>query len=207
MQPELPYLNETHKKPLGERLGAFLVSGGENLVTLPEVGHIQPLRLSFQPKDPAVHLLDCRILNLGWGYLIIGERLKLTESQLLRRISQHNQDLANLSRELRQKNLALQDMMAQLQRTAAEKEQLIAQLQDSLLQVKTLKGLLPICASCKKIRTDQGYWEQIEDYLKEHSEAEFSHGICPACASELYDDFFNGEVESTRKENGQDKKN
>ncbi len=54
---------------------------------------------------------------------------------------------------------------------------------------KTLKGFLPICASCKKIRDDQGFWNQIESYIRAHSEAEFSHSICPDCAKELYPDF------------------
>ena len=60
---------------------------------------------------------------------------------------------------------------------------------------KTLKGFLPICATCKKIRDDQGYWNQIESYIKDHSEAEFSHGICPDCAKKLYPDMdlFNDE--------------
>ena len=56
----------------------------------------------------------------------------------------------------------------------------------ALLEVKMLRGFLPICASCKKIRDDEGYWNQIESYIKEHSEAEFSHGICPECAKKLY---------------------
>ena len=60
----------------------------------------------------------------------------------------------------------------------------------ALAQVRTLRGLLPICASCKKIRDDQGYWKQIESYIRDHSEAEFSHGICPDCAKNLYPDFY-----------------
>lgn len=60
------------------------------------------------------------------------------------------------------------------------------QLQQALNEVKTLKGLLPICASCKKIRDDTGYWKQIESYIKDHSEAEFTHGICPECADVVY---------------------
>ncbi len=67
-----------------------------------------------------------------------------------------------------------------------EKENLISKLQDALSQVKKLSGFLPICASCKKVRDDQGYWNQIETYIKNHSEAEFSHGICPDCAKKLY---------------------
>ncbi len=57
-----------------------------------------------------------------------------------------------------------------------------------LLELKTLSGLLPICASCKKIRDDKGYWEQIESYITNHSEAVFSHGICPDCIKKLYPD-------------------
>ncbi len=61
-------------------------------------------------------------------------------------------------------------------------------VQEALAEVKTLSGLLPICASCKKIRDDQGYWQQIERYVTVHSEAEFSHGVCPPCAKKLYPD-------------------
>lgn len=61
-------------------------------------------------------------------------------------------------------------------------------LEVALLNVKTLKGLLPLCAHCKKVRDDQGYWNKLEAYLKKHSEAEFSHGICPECATKYYPD-------------------
>lgn len=68
-------------------------------------------------------------------------------------------------------------------------EQLMVKMKEALEEVKTLSGFLPICASCKKIRDDKGYWNQIESYLKEHSGAEFSHSICPDCAKTLYPDF------------------
>lgn len=71
-----------------------------------------------------------------------------------------------------------------------EKERLIAQLEEALLQVKRLSGLLPICASCKRIRDEGGGWQQIEDYIAVHSEADFSHGICPECARKLYPDVY-----------------
>lgn len=71
-----------------------------------------------------------------------------------------------------------------------EKEELIAQLEDALLQVKRLSGLLPICASCKRIRNEEGGWQQIEDYIACHSEADFSHGICPQCARRLYPEVY-----------------
>jgi len=62
------------------------------------------------------------------------------------------------------------------------------QLLQALKEIKTLSGLLPICASCKKIRDDKGYWNQIEDFIQQRSDALFSHAICPACAKKLYPD-------------------
>lgn len=67
-------------------------------------------------------------------------------------------------------------------------QQRTAQLREARTTIKTLKGFLPICASCKNIRNDQGYWQQIESYIKEHSDADFSHGLCPTCAKKLYPD-------------------
>jgi preprotein translocase subunit YajC len=71
-----------------------------------------------------------------------------------------------------------------------EREKLIAELQDAVTKIKTLGGLLPICSNCKKIRDDKGYWNQIESYIRDHSEAEFTHGICPKCAKKLYPKLF-----------------
>lgn len=73
-----------------------------------------------------------------------------------------------------------------IQKAHIEKDNLIVELKEALSKVKTLSGLLPICASCKKIRDDRGYWNQIESYICDHSEAEFSHSICPECARKLY---------------------
>jgi len=67
----------------------------------------------------------------------------------------------------------------------------INELQATLSKVKTLSGMLPICSSCKKIRNDEGYWTQIEAYIMEYSEADFSHGICPSCAVEMYPELYN----------------
>jgi hypothetical protein len=62
------------------------------------------------------------------------------------------------------------------------------ELQEAIVEIKTLQGILPICSSCKKIRDDKGYWSQIEAYIQKHSEATFSHGMCPECSDKLYGD-------------------
>jgi len=74
-----------------------------------------------------------------------------------------------------------------LQKDLEEKN---AQLQAALDNIKTLKGLIPICANCKNIRDDEGYWHLVEAYIRDRSEAEFSHGICPDCAKKLYPEFY-----------------
>lgn len=70
----------------------------------------------------------------------------------------------------------------------------LAELRDALDHVKTLRGIVPICASCKRIRDDQGYWKQVEAYVREHTNAEFSHGICPECAAKLYPEYYKAQV-------------
>jgi PAS domain S-box-containing protein len=71
----------------------------------------------------------------------------------------------------------------------AERERLITELQEALADVRLLSGLVPICANCKKIRDDQGYWTQIESYIQDRSDAKFSHSICPDCAAKLYPNY------------------
>ncbi len=100
--------------------------------------------------------------------------------RLQKEIIQHSND--NLQKEIDEHKL-----------TQDEKDKLIVDLKNALTELKTLSGLLPICASCKKIRDDQGYWNQIELYITDHSEAEFSHGICPDCAKKLYPGFSEAE--------------
>jgi len=70
-----------------------------------------------------------------------------------------------------------------------KKEELFAELQEAYNKVKRLSGLIPICAQCKKIRDDSGYWNQVESYISEHSDAVFSHGICPDCMEKLYPEY------------------
>jgi hypothetical protein len=84
--------------------------------------------------------------------------------------------------------LAIEDITDR-KREEEEREELVKELQDALAKVKTLSGFLPICSSCKKIRNDTGYWNQIEAYIGDHSETEFSHSICPECIKELYPEY------------------
>jgi len=75
-------------------------------------------------------------------------------------------------------------------KAAKEREQLITQLENALQEVRRLSGLLPICSSCKKIRDEAGDWQQLEEYIHTHSEADFTHGICPQCAVKLYPEIY-----------------
>jgi HAMP domain-containing protein len=95
----------------------------------------------------------------------------------------------NLERRVEERTAELSVANEALVRLNYEKDLAIDGLQDALEKISTLRGLLPICASCKKIRDDKGYWNQIEVYISEHTQADFSHGICPDCAKELYGEF------------------
>ncbi|MDA8431501.1 MAG: hypothetical protein M0Z60_00905, partial [Nitrospiraceae bacterium] len=90
--------------------------------------------------------------------------------------------------EISRVNERLQREISERQMAEMEREMLIEELREALSNVKTLSGLLPICAWCKKIRDDSGYWRQVEAYVSEHSDAEFTHAICPHCMEKLRDD-------------------
>ena len=107
--------------------------------------------------------------------------LRKAHDELEHRIKERTADLEKANKQLQYEVK---------ERVAAErqKEGLINELQLALSEVKKLSGLLPICASCKKIRDDRGYWNQIETYISSHSEAVFSHSLCPVCIDKLYGD-------------------
>jgi len=113
-------------------------------------------------------------LNVGAdGYII----KPITNRELVARV----QAIARIKRAedaLRQKKL--------------EQQKLITELQEALAEIKTLKGFIPICASCKKIRDDEGYWNQLEAYISKHTDATFTHSICPQCAEK-----YKAEIEET----------
>jgi len=82
------------------------------------------------------------------------------------------------------------DDIVELRHLNVELQERNQELQNALSEVKMLSGLLPICASCKDIRDDKGYWHRVEVYIRQHSEAEFSHGLCPECVKKLYPDLY-----------------
>lgn len=77
-------------------------------------------------------------------------------------------------------------MLGRAIRYAIERKKLLIQLEHSAKEISKLRGILPICANCKKIRDDKGYWTQVETYIGEHAGTEFTHGICPECAEKMY---------------------
>jgi DNA-binding NtrC family response regulator len=91
-------------------------------------------------------------------------------------------------------------LIQERKRTEVEREKLIHELQEALAKVKKLSGLIPICSSCKKIRDDKGYWNKLEKYLLEHSDATLSHGICPDCAKTLYPEVYDKKNKNNNQE-------
>jgi hypothetical protein len=73
-------------------------------------------------------------------------------------------------------------------------------VEEAVAKIKVLSGLIPICSHCKKIRDDKGFWNHLEQYINEHSEATFSHGVCPECAEKLYGKYYK-QIKNLRKEN------
>jgi len=113
--------------------------------------------------------------------------LKAYSEQLEELVAARTRELERAYRELQQENV-------ERRKAELEKEEMIGMLQDTLAHVKNLSGLLPICASCKKIRDDEGNWQQLELYISTHSEADFSHSICPDCRTTLYGSHLNRSV-------------
>lgn len=91
--------------------------------------------------------------------------------------------------QLRQRLKELEIQAVEMRREKNEREQLVEELLQTLAQVETLRGIIAICSSCKKIRDDNGFWNEIESYIKSHSQAEFSHSMCPDCMNRLYPEY------------------
>ncbi|MBC8277829.1 MAG: hypothetical protein H8E46_06330 [FCB group bacterium] len=106
---------------------------------------------------------------------------------LMLRVESRELELKNLVNTLEEK---VKERTVELEIKNRQLSRVNVELHESLEKVKLLTGMLPICANCKKVRDDQGYWLQVEEYITDHSEAQFSHGICPDCLKELYPEFY-----------------
>jgi len=129
------------------------------------VGQIasDPALLGEQLQSPAI----MEIRPLVSAFNTMSAQLLAERSGLEQRVTERTEQLQAANDELSQAN--------------GRHRQTIARLEETLKEVKQLRGILPICSYCKKIRDDAGFWNQVEEYLAEHSDAEFSHSICPAC--------------------------
>ena len=127
----------------------------------------QSIWLNFKSPSSYPVPLKCRIFKLPNNkYLILGGNLMLTNEQILQEMTIMSNELANMARDLKKKNRELEDHS----------------------KIRVLSGIITICMHCKKIRDDAGYWEKLENFITNHSEAYFSHGICDECIKKYYSD-------------------
>lgn len=163
----------------GESLPEYLAR--QNLGAIDTPHEVTGLRYDGQQFH-----MEFAVSEAEWG----GQRFysvmirDISERVAARRMLSEAKD--ELERRVKERTAALEESNMRLHDEIARRKELIADLQAALGDIKTLTGLLPICSSCKKIRDDKGYWSQIEEFIREHSDAEFSHGICPDCIRELY---------------------
>jgi hypothetical protein len=132
------------------------------------------LRLRCNHKAGMDGIISAQVITTDDGCILFCERFILTESHALEQFGTMNDDLINLQRELVKKNHLLEKMKQELDKQVLE-------LETALARVKRLEGIIPICMYCKQIRGDGNSWHQLEVYISEHSDAFFSHGICPGC--------------------------
>jgi len=130
-----------------------------------------------------------QILMLILIGIIIFIIFRVRTYQIRRKNIQLEEQVKERTSELKEINKDLKQEITERKKMQIEREKLIQELTSALDNVKTLKGMLPICARCKKVKDDQGYWQQVDEYVRDHSEAEFSHGLCPECMKELYPDY------------------
>lgn len=149
----------------GRDIRAFLLPENQNVLSLQDSDFAAKSKLNFVLDGSVPAPIDCRIFRLEEEYLIFGGRLMLTNNEMLQRMSRLNNELVNVSRDLQRKHAALEEAHS---------------------EIKILSGIIPICMHCKKIRDDAGYWDKLEKFISENSEAEFSHGICPSCLDKHY---------------------
>jgi hypothetical protein len=149
----------------GRNIRELLAPESRELLAGQEARITDNMHLLVSNGNHSSHMLTCRVFDRDGHTLVLSEQIMATETAVMQHMTVLNNELSNLSRELHRKNVILEQAMA---------------------EIKVLKGLLPICMHCKKIRDEEGYWSQIETYIMQHSNTEFSHGICDDCLNTLY---------------------
>ncbi|MCL4234467.1 MAG: hypothetical protein KJ042_08115 [Deltaproteobacteria bacterium] len=169
----------------------FLAGNGAlALILTLEARGIVPYAPIFRTEiELADVFLDARIVAMVLSIYAAYTSLALVAIHRFQRVHRQNHDqLAAANEALRVEVEARTREVEARTRAEAEKEIIIANLNAALADVKQLRGLLPICASCKKVRNDDGYWQGIDLYLRDHADVELTHGICPDCMASLYPD-------------------
>ncbi len=111
----------------------------------------------------------------------VEEALQKAHNELESRVQERTAELESINERMKRE-------IEERKQVEEEREKLIKELQEALKEIKTLRGILPLCSFCKKIRDDQGYWEQVDVYIHKHLQADISHSLCPDCAKEHYPD-------------------
>ena len=163
-----------------------LQAGADNFLTKPYedtflVSCIQYIFSNQELRKDRLPGSEIEILFAGQKYFINSDRLQIIDLLL-----STYQNAVQKNSELKKAHNDLIGIYRQLEHKNIELEKLNHDLQHALTEVKTLSGLLPICAHCKKIRDDKGYWNQIETYMAKRIDVEFTHGICPSCAKKFF---------------------
>jgi hypothetical protein len=153
----------------GNSIHSFLLPESHGILPLSDSTHDLSICLNFKSPDSSPVPLQCHIFKIDGGnkYLILGGHLMLTNEEILQKMTIMSSEMANLTRDLHRK---------------------IKELKEAHSKIKILRGIVPICMHCNEIRDDKGYWNQLEKYITEHSDAQLSHGICEKCLERYYPD-------------------
>ncbi len=175
------YQNRIHRELVGDHIGEYCYQGYQKKDHVCDGCHVA---MSFD--DGKIHKKEqSRKTEKGtFYYEIISSPLRDAKGEIIAGI-EAVRDITGR----KQMETALKESEEQFRTLAEEREKMVAELHEALANIRSLSGLLPICASCKKIRDDKGHWQQIEAYVRERTDADFSHSICPECKARLYPGF------------------
>lgn len=153
----------------GKPIQSFLLPESQELLPLSNSKNEQSVWLNFKSRGSSSIPLQCHIYKIdNEKHLIFGGHLMLSNEEILQKMTVISNEMANMARDLYRKN---------------------RELKEANTKIKSLSGIVPICMHCKGIRDDKGYWNRLEQFITDHSEAQFSHSICDTCQKEHYPDF------------------